>query len=203
MYALSSILASIYARERTGVGNYIDLSMADALLSLYSTNAAEYMAVGRVPQRAGSENPGRSPTGSYQCSDGRYVQIMGGSNTLWPGLCKALGLPELIEDDRFKSNDARIVNRKQLREILTPVFLDGTAETWVERLSEAGLPVAPINTLEDALNDPHFQHRQMELRLEHPRSGDIRTINNPFRFSSFSTWRRDPPPLLGQHNKQY
>jgi len=203
MYAFSSILVSLYAREKTGKGNYIDLSMADALLSLYSTNAAEYMAIGKVPQRAGSENPGRSPTGSYQCSDDRFVQIMGGSNALWPNFCRALGKPELIEDSRFSTNDDRIVHRKALREFLTPVFRARSSNEWVELLSNFGLPIAPINTLADAIEDPHFQFRQMELKLEHPHSGKIRTINNPFRFSNFKTWRTSPPPLLGEHDDEY
>lgn len=203
MYAFSSILVSLYAREKTGKGNYIDLSMADALLSLYSTNAAEYLAIGKVPSRAGSENPGRSPTGSYQCRDDRFVQIMGGSNALWPNFCTALSMPELIDDPRFSSNDLRIENRKELREILRPVFRQRLAQEWVDRLSEAGLPIAPINSLADAMDDPHFQFRQMELPLEHPHSGRIRTINNPFRFSSYETWRSSPPPLLGEHDDDY
>lgn len=203
MYAFSSILVSLYAREKTGKGNFIDLSMADALLSLYSTNAAEYMAVGKVPKRAGSENPGRSPTGSYQCSDDRFVQIMGGSNALWPNFCKALGKPELIEDARFATNELRIANRKELRAILTPIFRECTATEWVALLSDMGLPIAPINSLADAINDPHFQFRQMELALDHPHSGPIRTINNPFRFSNYDTWRTGPPPLLGEHNGDY
>lgn len=203
LYSFSSILASLYARERTGKGNYIDLSMSDALLSLYSTNAAEYMAVGKVPHRAGSENPGRSPTGSYQCGDDRYIQIMGGSDRLWPDFCKAVGVPEMAHDPLFASNEARIANRKLLRERLTPIFRSKSAAEWVERLIAHGLPAAPINTLADALGDEHFQSRQMELRLEHPVSGEIRTLNNPFRFSGYSTWRDEPPPLLGQHNDEY
>ncbi|WP_157928838.1 CaiB/BaiF CoA transferase family protein [Pararhizobium haloflavum] len=203
MYALSAILVSLYARERTGLGNYIDLSMSDALLSLYSTNAAEYMATGKSPGRAGSENPGRSPTGSYLCADDRYVQVMGGSDRLWPGFCAAVGRPDLAEDVRFASNEARIANRKQLRAILTPVFRSKPSAEWVEQMSVLGLPIAPINTLADAMNDPHFQHREMDLRLEHPRSGEIRTINNPFRFSTYATWQHKSPPLLGQHNDEY
>lgn len=203
LYALSSILVSLYARERTGRGNYIDLSMTDALLSLYSTNAAEYLAVRKVPQRWGSENPGRSPTGSYRCADDRYIQVMGGSNTLWPNFCTAVELPELAEDARFATNEVRIANRDELRELLTPVFLRRSAEDWVEKLTEHGLPVAPINTLDEVMHDPHFRHRQMELRLDHPRSGEIRTINNPFRFSNYATCRDGAPPLLGEHNDEY
>lgn len=203
MYALSSILVSLYAREKTGRGNYIDLAMADALLSLFSTNAAEYLAVGRAPQRCGSENPGRSPTGSYLCSDGRYIQVMGGSDRLWGGFCRATGLENLAEDERFATNELRIANRDALRAVLEPAFRTRSANEWVERLSEHGCPVAPINRLDEVMEDAHFQHRQMELPLVHPASGSIRTINNPFRFSAWSSWRDAPPPLLGQHNDDY
>ena len=203
MYALSAILVSLYAREKTGLGNYIDLSMSDALMSLYSTNAVEFMAVGKVPGRAGSENPGRSPTGSYLCSDDKYIQVMGGSDRLWPAFCQAVGKPELAAEKRFGSNEKRIANRKELREILTPIFRAGPSHEWVESMSAAGLPVAPINTLADMMDDPHFAHRQMELKLQHPNSGEIRTINNPFRFSSYATWRDAPPPVLGQNNDEY
>ena len=203
LYALSSILVSLYAREKTGRGNYIDLAMADALLSLFSTNAAEYLAVGRAPQRWGSENPGRSPTGSYLCADGKYIQVMGGSDRIWSGFCRATGLEDLIEDEHFATNELRIANRDALRAVLEPVFLTRSAEEWVERLSGHGCPVAPINRLDEVMEDAHFRHRQMELPLEHPASGSIRTINNPFRFSAWSSWRDAPPPLLGQHNDDY
>ncbi|WP_163851899.1 CaiB/BaiF CoA transferase family protein [Pseudooceanicola aestuarii] len=200
MYAFSSILTSLYAREKTGKGNFIDLSMSDALLSLYSTNAAEYMAVGRVPGRAGSENPGRSPTGSYVCADGKYIQIMGGSDTLWPRFCEVIGVDGLAEDPRFVSNETRIKNRIALREILTPVLDSQASDHWVEAFNRIGVPAAPINTLADVLDDDHFRAREMELQLTHPKSGTIRTINNPFRFSAYRTWKTNPPPLLGQHN---
>jgi len=203
MFAFSGILASLYGRKETGRGNYIDLSMSDALLSLYSTNAAEYLAVGKVPQRAGSENPGRSPTGSYVCADGKHIQIMGGSDTLWPRFCKVLAIEHLIDDPRFDSNETRIRNRVALREILTPILDSQPSEHWVETLNGIGVPAAPINSLADVLHDEHFRHRQMELTLEHPKSGHIRTINNPFRFSSYRTWRTDPPPLLGEHNARF
>jgi len=203
LYAFGSILVSLYARERTGKGNYIDLSMADALLSLFSTNAAEYLAIGKPPARNGSENPGRSPTGSYLCGDDRYIQIMGGSNTLWPRFCEALEVPDIAGDPRFDSNENRIRNRRDLRDLLEPVFRTRPAADWVERLSRFGLPVAPINTLADAMEDAQFLHREMDLRLEHPRSGKVRTINNPFRFSSYRSWRTGAPPLLGQHNNEY
>lgn len=203
MYAFSSIMVSLFARQKTGKGNYIDLSMADALLSLYSTNAAEYMAVGKVPQRAGSENPGRSPTGSYRCSDERFVQIMGGSNALWPNFCEGLGQPDLTDDPRFATNEDRITNRVVLRQILTPVFASRPAAEWVDHLSGFGVPIAPINTLAEAMDDPHFGFRKMELVLDHPKSGNIRTINNPFRFSNYRTSRTSPPPLLGEHNDDY
>ncbi len=203
LYAFGAILVSLYARERTGKGNYIDLAMADALLSLYSTNAAEYLAIGKAPGRNGSENPGRSPTGSYLCGDGRYIQIMGGSNTLWPRFCAAMELPDLLADPRFETNESRIAHRRALRAMLEPAFRTRPAAEWVERLSEFGLPVAPINTLDDALRDEQYLHRKMDLRLQHPRSGEVRTINNPFRFSSYRSWRSSAPPVLGQHNKDY
>ena len=202
LYAFSSILTSLYAREKTGKGNFIDLSMADALLSLYSTNAAEFLAVGKLPVRGGSENPGRSPTGSYLCSDNKYVQIMGGSNNLWPIFCAVLTSPELVTDERFSTNEARISNRNILRTILTPTFKEKPSDYWVDAFNENGVPCAPINTLEDVLNDEHFQHRTMELDIEHPKSGKIRTINNPFRFSNYRTWKSNPPPLLGENNEE-
>ena len=203
LYAFSSILTSLYAREKTGKGNYIDLSMADALISLYSTNAAEFLAVEKLPVRGGSENPGRSPTGSYLCADNKYIQIMGGSDTLWPLFCDVLGLPELIEDNRFSTNENRIKNRSELRVTLTPKFKEMSSYYWVESFNKAGVPSAPINTLADVFEDKHFQHRSMELKINHSKSGQIRTINNPFRFSNYRTWKENPPPTLGQNNEEF
>lgn len=200
MYAFAAIVTSLYAREKSRKGNYIDLSMSDALLSLYSTNAAEYLAVGRVPRRAGSENPGRSPTGSYICADGKFIQIMGGSDNLWPRFCKVLEIEGLVDDPRFTSNEVRIENRDALRALLAPVIGSQPSEYWVDKFNGIGVPAAPINTLADVLHDDHFRAREMELKIDHPKSGTIRTINNPFRFSAYRTWKTNPPPILGQHN---
>jgi crotonobetainyl-CoA:carnitine CoA-transferase CaiB-like acyl-CoA transferase len=200
LYAFGAIMTALYARERTGRGSHIDLALADALLSLFSTNAAEYLAIGTPPHRSGSESHSRSPTGSYLCADGRYLQIMGGSDTLWPRFCAALGLPALTEDPHFLTNDLRVQNRAALREQLAPVFARRACADWVEALNAIGLPCAPVNTLPDALADPQYVHRQMELGLDHPASGRIRTINNPFRFSTWRSWRTDAPPRLGEHN---
>lgn len=203
MYAFSSIMTSLFARERTGKGTYIDLSMSDALLSLYSTNAAEFMAVGKPPLRAGSENPGRSPTGSYLCSDDKYIQIMGGSDTLWRPFCAALGLDDLYDDPLFVSNETRIANRDRLLDLLTPVFATKSSQEWVNTLNTLGVPAAPINSLKEIFEDPHFLERGMLQVLEHPKSGPIKTISNPFRFSTWDTSRNIPPPVLGQHNSEY
>lgn len=203
LYALGSIMVSLYAREKTGKGNYIDLSLSDALLSLYCTTAAEYLANGHVPQPAGSENPGRSPTGAYRCADGRYVQVMGGSPSLWPKFCAILGLDAIRDDPRFATNDQRVLHRRELRALLSPIIADRPSAYWEELFNSQGIPCAPIYTVDDALRSPHFQARSMLLEHNHPVSGVIRTINNPFRFSEYQTWKTSPPPLLGEHNNLF
>jgi crotonobetainyl-CoA:carnitine CoA-transferase CaiB-like acyl-CoA transferase len=202
LYAFSAIAISLYAREKYKKGNYIDLALADSLLSLFSTNAAEFLANGKSPQPAGAENPNRSPTGYYTCKDGQYVQIMAGSAALWPKFCEIMGIKELEKDERFITNEARIVNKQALQTILTPIFLSHHSDYWVQTLNKNGVPCAPINTLADVFADEHFQDREMELVLDHPISGKICTINNPFRFSSYKTWKKNPPPLLGQNNHE-
>jgi crotonobetainyl-CoA:carnitine CoA-transferase CaiB-like acyl-CoA transferase len=200
LYAFSAIVTSLYAREKYKKGNYIDLALADSLLSLFSTNAAEFLANGKPPKPVGSENPNRSPSGYYTCKDGKNVQIMGANEAIWPNFCEVLKINHLKNDERFKTNETRVAYRDLLRTILTPIFISNDSDYWVNELNKNGVPCAPINTLEDVFLDPHFLEREMELTLEHPVSGRISTINNPFRFSSFKTWKKIPPPILGQEN---
>lgn len=199
MYAFSSIVTSLYAREKTGLGNYIDTSMSDSLLSLFSTNAAEYLAIGATPQAVGAEIPGRSPTGSMQCSDGKYIQVMGGSDVLWPKFCQVIDRTDLEHDARFTTNELRIKNRDELREIIIERLKTKTSAEWVDTFNNNDVPCSPINTLPEVFEDEHFQARNMDLRLNHPISGEVRNINNAFRFSSYKTTKNSPPPLLGEH----
>lgn len=202
LYALSSIMVSLYAREKTGLGNNIDLSLADSLLSLFSTNAAEFLANGNTPKPSGAENPGRFPTGSYKCKDQKYIQIMAGSDVIWPLFCKVLNKEGLSDNPLYSTNELRVQNKEKLRKEIIPILEGKSSLYWEEEFNKNGVPCSPINTLKEAFRNEHFEARQMKLPVEHPISGTVYTINNPFRFSSYSTWKSNPPPILGQNNNE-
>lgn len=194
LYAFGAIVVALYARTITGEGTFIDLSMADALLSLWGTVAAEFLANGQLPRG----RPTRSPAGTYLCSDGIYIAVMASSEKMWPAFCIVMGLEELLGDPRLASNTERVAHSTELDQIIDNKFAQRPRAEWLALLRAAGIACAPVNTLRDALTDPHFEHRSMELQIDHPVSGTIRTINNPLRMTGYRTWRTIPPPLLGQ-----
>lgn len=197
LYAFGAILVALYARARTGRGTWIDLAMADALLSSWATVAAEFLATARLPRRTGMRSRLRSPAGTFRCADGRYVEIMAGSPRLWPLFCQAVGAPEWTEDARFATMESRLNHQPELDEMLERIFAQRSAAEWEAVLTQQGVPASRVNTLAEALASDHAKAREMLLALEHPTSGRIQTINHPFRFSNWESRPRRAPPQLG------
>ncbi len=201
IFAAFSIVTSLYRREKTGKGQYIDLAMLDSSLALLTFQGAIYLCCGEVPGLIGSENPTRVPSANYQTGDGRYVHVVI-NDRQWPRFCELLGRPELAGDPEFSTNRARVANRERVNAIIGGLMKARPAGEWIALFDAEGLPIGPVNTLDRAFSDPQVVAREMVKSFLHPIAGEVKAINMPYRFAEDSTEIRSAPPLLGQHTEE-
>ena len=203
MYAAMGILAALYARERTGQGDFLDLALFDSQLTWLANAGSSYLNAGVSPQRWGNAHPNIVPYQPFRGSDGRHFMVAVGTQALWQRLLRVLGLEQqLANDARFATNPDRIRHRNELVPLLQRQFDSFPSSTWIERLKQADIPTAPIQTAGEALNDPQTISRGLVVEIDHPTLQKARSIANPVR-SEFQTVRyRLPPPLLGEHTSQ-
>jgi crotonobetainyl-CoA:carnitine CoA-transferase CaiB-like acyl-CoA transferase len=191
-----AILTGLVGRNATGHGCYIDLAMMDAQVNLLSIAAARLFALGTDPQRSGTEHPGRVPTAAFACRDGGWLHITG-SDHHWPAICRVLGLDDLAADPRLASNSGRLAHRELIMARMTEAVAGRDRSPLAAALRAADVPAGEVNSVGEALNDPHIQSRGMVTHFEHPREGSFPALRNPLRFEGFDNPRTGTPPLLG------
>lgn len=202
LYAMASILAALYHRERTGKGQAIDISLLESQIGWMTNLAGYYFATGKRPARRGNDHPTITPYRPFQGKDGRYFILAVGSELIWQRFCQAVGLEHLVDDPRFATNPDRLQHREALYEILEAHFQQKTAEEWVQILQAADVPSCLIYHLDEALNDPHVRARGMIVEQEHPSVGTVRSLAFPPHFSATPASYRLPPPRLGEHTEE-
>jgi crotonobetainyl-CoA:carnitine CoA-transferase CaiB-like acyl-CoA transferase len=196
--AQGAICAALYAREKTGRGQRIDLSLLETQVSALVNIASSYLVSGEIPQRWGTAHETIVPYQGFEAKD-KYVIVAVGNDQLWNRFCKAIGMPELAEDPRFKTNPLRVKNRKECIGILAPIMKIRSRDEWVQLLNENAIPCAPINTMDEVFQNPQVLHRNMLVEADHPAAGKIKMVGVPVKYSDAETAIRMPPPLLGQH----
>lgn len=201
MYATIAILSAILARERSGKGQWIDISLLDSAVSLLTNVAANYFATGVAPRRMGSAHPNIAPYQCFKAADGKYLTLAVGNDEIWKRFCRALGLEKLIDDPEFTTNPKRVQNREKLVSVLSEIFLTKKRDEWVKFLLERGVPCGPVNTLEEVFRDPQILKRNMLVEIKHPKAGKIKQIGIPIKFSQINLDVQSSPPLLGQHTE--
>lgn len=198
LFAAFSISAALYAREVTGLGRKIDLSLMDCNVSLLTYVGQYYLIDGQVPGPIGSGHQSVVPYQAFATQD-FYIVVAVFVEKFWEALCRVLGKEELIDDPRFCSNDQRRDNREQLVPILEEILRTRPGEEWLRLLSEAQVPCGPINTLERLFADPQVVARNMVVEMDHPTVGRLRSIGNPVKTPLMDEGPFEPPPLHGQH----
>jgi crotonobetainyl-CoA:carnitine CoA-transferase CaiB-like acyl-CoA transferase len=200
MYAAMGILAALFAREKTGRGQFIDMALFDSQLTWLANVGSSYLNANVVPKQWGNAHPNIVPYEAYRGSDNKYFVVGAGTDALWKKFAQVLGVENDIRiDERFETNAKRIKHREILVPLLQEVFQRQTAFTWLEKFSAAKIPAAPINTVAEAFADAQTHARGLIVQLEHPTLGAARSIANPIRFSDTPVSYRLPPPLLGEH----
>jgi crotonobetainyl-CoA:carnitine CoA-transferase CaiB-like acyl-CoA transferase len=202
LYALAGILTALHARQRTGRGQHVDVSMLDGQISLLTYHAGIHFATGGVPTRRGNQHPSITPYETYRARDG-FVNIAVGNDAQWRALCAAAGEPltALATDPRFATNAARVERRPELAALLEPVVAERTVDDWIALCDGAGIPVGPILDVGQALAHPQVQARGMVVPLQHATAGDIRVTGVPVRLSDTPGAVRTAPPRLGEHTR--
>ena len=203
MYAAMGILAALYARERTGKGDFLDLALFDSQLTWLINIGSNFLNAGESPSRWGNAHGSIVPYQLFQGGDGRSFVLAVGTNAVWQRLLQVLNLEkDLGSDPRFATNADRTHHREVLVPLLQKHFALLPTATWVSRLMAANIPAAPIQTVGEALSDPQTLSRALVVEIEHPTLKTVRSIANPIRLENQPMVYRFPPPLLGEHNCQ-
>ena len=201
MLAAQGVLLSLYHREKTGVGQMVDVGMLDGQVALLTYHANNYFGTGKLPPRRGNKHPSITPYETYKCKDG-YFNLGVGNDSLWRRFCDAMGLEHIKEDPKFAINKDRVDNRLELQEILDPFFAEKTVGETIETLRGAGIPCGPINNLEQVLNEPQILAREMVVDIDVPVAGPTKVTGVPIKLSETPGAVRTPPPTLGQHTEE-
>ena len=203
MYSAMGILAALYAREKTGRGQFLDMALLDSQLTWLANVGSSYLNAKASPKRWGNAHPSIVPYEVFRGADGRCFVIGVGTEALWKKFVRLIDLESRIEhDERFRTNALRTKNRAELISLLQKMMDGQPAGAWLEQLTAAQIPAAPINTVEEAVADAQTLARSMIVQLEHPSLGVARSIGNPIKFSETPVSYRLPPPMLGEHTKE-
>jgi succinate--hydroxymethylglutarate CoA-transferase len=201
MLASNSILAALNARERTGNGQKVELSLYETSLAMLVNVAASYLAAGRNAGRFGNGHPSIVPYASYQAADA-MIALGVGNERQFARLADVLGHPEWAKDARFASNRARVENRAVIDSLISEALSHDKADAWLAKLKAAGIPCGKINSVAEALEDSQTAARKMIETIEHPTVGALKMLGIPFKFSDTACSVRRPPPTLGQHSEE-
>jgi formyl-CoA transferase len=199
LIATIGILTALQARERTGEGQRVDLSMLDASIFSQVPRDVYFDLTGITPGRMGNQHWDIVPNNTYATADGRDIMIITINEKFWQVLCDALDANELKTDPRFATKAARLANRGLVDARLAEIFASRDLAHWEKALSAAGAIYGAVRTWPEVFSDPHVVETLLKT-LHHPKGGAFKVINNPLQFSATPTQITRSPPMLGEHN---
>lgn len=199
MFACISILAALHVRNRTGKGQFIDISLFESAVALLGNVSANHLISGEEARRFGNGHPNIVPYQAFRASDG-YIVVSCGNDRLYQALCHLLGRDELATDPRFNTNPQRVRNRDALIPQLQEPFLQKTGEEWLTDLRAVGIPCGSINSVGQVFRDPQLQARGFVWECEHPTAGKISLSGSPLHLTDTPPRLYKAPPLLGEDN---
>ncbi|HLS21565.1 MAG TPA: CaiB/BaiF CoA-transferase family protein [Paenalcaligenes sp.] len=201
MYATVAILGALQERNRSGLGQYLDIALLDSQIAMLANQNLNYMTSGKAPKRYGNAHQNITPYQAFQVEDGHLI-IAVGNDGQFRRLCQVLGVVELADDKRFQTNAARLAHREELLALIEPLIEKFTREELTEKLRQVGVPAGPINNLAEVYESPQVKHRQIWRNLPHPVAGQAPTTASPMRFSATPVQYRMAPPMLGEHTDE-
>jgi len=201
MYATIAICAALAHREKSGVGQQLDLALLDTQVGILANQGMNYLATGVAPGRIGNAHPNIVPYQPFKTRDGDVILACGNDN-LFNKFCEVAGCPELVKDPRFATNSKRVENREAITALLAAIFAKRTTKDWCDALEVAGVPNGPINNLKQVFEEPQVVARGMKIELDHALAGKVPLIASPMKFSGTQLEFKNPPPVLGQHTEE-
>jgi crotonobetainyl-CoA:carnitine CoA-transferase CaiB-like acyl-CoA transferase len=198
MFGAFAVAGALYRRTRTGRGAHVDLSLLDCQVSLLSYLAQYFWADGNVPEPLGSAHASVVPYGALATQDGHLILAIF-AEKFWAAFCQAVEHPEWAADPRFRTNRDRVAHRDALMVLIERVFAGRTSAHWLERLRAAGVPAAPIQSVDRVLSDPQVRHRRMVVDVAHPAHGSLPTLGTPIKVDGALDLAVTAAPRLGQH----
>jgi crotonobetainyl-CoA:carnitine CoA-transferase CaiB-like acyl-CoA transferase len=199
LYAANGIQAALLGRARTGRGRRLSVSLFETSVAALVNQAANYLLGGVVPFPMGNEHPNIVPYQLFHSADRPFI-LAAGNDRLYRRTCEAIGSPELADDPRFLTNEARVRHRAELIPVLQEVFLKEPAATWLGALERAGVPCAPVRRLDEVFASP--EGAAMVQEMDDPVRGALRLVADPIRMSGSLLPVRMPPPRLGEHTDE-
>jgi crotonobetainyl-CoA:carnitine CoA-transferase CaiB-like acyl-CoA transferase len=189
------------AREHSGDGTLLEVSLFETAAWWLSYYLAGYMGSGVAPHRQGTEASFLAPYEAFETAEGQLM-IPAGNDNLFAALCEGLGLPELARTTAFQHNADRVADRHELHALLEARLLERTAAEWQVVLREHQVPCSPVRTIEDFVADEQLAALGMLIPVSHPSVPDLRVVDTPFSFDGQRPGPHSPPPLLGQHTEE-
>ena len=199
LWVAIGILAMLAGREKTGRGAHLDFSMLDGQVSLLTLAAARYFALGEVPPRLGTEHPGRVPSATFRCRDGKFAHITA-SDQHWEPLCRVLNLEEWGLG--FGSNELRVEKRIEVMQKLTEKITTFDRDALIAALDEVEVPIGPVNDVAEILADPHVRARGLVGSFDYPGVGEFKALALPFKFLGWDNPEIGAPPVLGSDTEK-
>ncbi len=197
--AFEGILLALFHRQKTGKGQYIDISLLDSLISMFTFQSQIALSTATTPKRKGNLHPTITPYETFETKDG-YINIAAGNEGLWKNFSKAINRTDLLTVENFSVNPKRVENRVELQKELIPILKLKTSDEWFKIFAEYDVPVGKINTVKEALNLPTVLGREMVIELNHSTVGKMKTVGNPIKLSSVKNYNYKPAPAIGEHS---
>jgi len=199
-FAVIGILLALRAREITGEGQLVDVSMLDGMISTMTSNYASFLGSNTLPTPLGTAFQTVVPYRVFQTKD-RALALAVGSEKLWSAFCQVIGRPDLEKHPDYETNGARVTNREALESLLAEIFLQLPVEQWIGKLQSAGIPCSLVRNFREVTENPQCQVRQMFPTLTHPTAGRHQVTGTPVKLSASPGGSALPAPLLGQHTR--
>jgi crotonobetainyl-CoA:carnitine CoA-transferase CaiB-like acyl-CoA transferase len=195
MFAAQGVSAALYARERTGRGQHVDIAMLDTVAAMLTYQAGIYFATEQPPVRMGNRHPTIVPYETFTAADGDFVLAVG-TDEQWRKFCE---VAEIDLGESFATNRGRVTGYAELRPRVAAALSARPRSYWIERLRAAGVPCGSVRNLQEVFADPQIAAREMVVPMTHAAAGNIRVLGSPLKLSETPASQRTPPPTLGQH----
>jgi crotonobetainyl-CoA:carnitine CoA-transferase CaiB-like acyl-CoA transferase len=194
-------LSALWARQTTGEGQHVDVALIDGLVHIQGPYTGQFFLLGRQQPRMGNSTDWYAPYNAYRCADGGFLHLACYNDKFFGNLCEAIGRPDLADDERFRTNDARLANRARLDEAISAYLSTRSRRAALDELWAHDVIVGPVNDYEQVFSDPQVRHNAMVVETDH-HTGPLPVTGVPLRLSATPGAIRRPPPALGEHTAE-